>query len=114
VARLERVFEMLDKSPRGKRCAGIIGLIDEGSELLREDGHSAALDAGLILAGQKVEHYEIAAYGTLASYAEILDMQDALPLLKQTLAEEKHADETLSQLAMSINSAAEMSQPHAE
>jgi len=107
VQRLEEVFEMLEKPARGKKCLGMIGLIDEGAELMAEDASDAALDAGLIAAAQKVEHYEIAAYGTMVTYAEMLGMKQAVRLLKQTLAEEKQTDEKLTKLASMINFEAE-------
>jgi ferritin-like metal-binding protein YciE len=105
--RLEQIFKMLNKPVRGKKCAGMVGLLEEGAELMEEDGSEAALDAGLIGAAQKVEHYEIAAYGTMATYAEMLGLDKAAQLLKQTLAEEKQTDEALSQLASQINFEAE-------
>jgi ferritin-like metal-binding protein YciE len=103
VERLERIFEMLDKPARGKKCAGIVGLVEEGAELMGEDVSGDAMDAGLIGAAQKVEHYEIAAYGTMATYADLLEMPQAAKLLRQTLAEEKEADEKLTELASTIN-----------
>src|SRR5687768_17920755 len=107
VQRLEEVFEMLEKPARGKKCLGMIGLIDEGAELMAEDASDAALDAGLIAAAQKVEHYEIAAYGTMVTYAEMLGMKQAVRLLKQRVAEEKQTDEKLTKLASMINFEAE-------
>ena len=103
IGRLEQIFEMLGKPARGKHCAGMEGLIEEGKEVIEEDSPEAVTDAGLIAAAQKAEHYEIAAYGTMATYAKMLGMNDALKLLKQTLGEEKATDEKLSQLAASIN-----------
>jgi ferritin-like metal-binding protein YciE len=103
IARLEQIFEMLGKPARGKHCAGMEGLIEEGKEILEEDSPESVTDAALIAAAQKVEHYEIAAYGTLATYAKLLGMSDALRLLKQTISEEKATDEKLSDLAASIN-----------
>jgi ferritin-like metal-binding protein YciE len=107
IERLEKIFEMLNKPARGKKCVGMTGLIEEGQELMSEDGSEAAIDAGLIGAAQKVEHYEIAAYGTLAVYADMLGLKQAENLLKQTLAEEKKTDEDLTQLAKKINFQAE-------
>jgi ferritin-like metal-binding protein YciE len=107
VERLEQIFEMLGKPARGKKCPGMIGLIEEGKELMEEEGSEEALDAALIAAAQKVEHYEIAAYGTMVTYAELLDMKEASKLLEKTLAEEKQTDEELTQLASTINLAAE-------
>jgi ferritin-like metal-binding protein YciE len=103
IERLEQIFQQLERPARGKKCAGIIGLIDEGAELMEEDGSDAARDAGLIAAAQKVEHYEIAAYGTMVAHAELLGMKTAAKLLKQTLAEEKETDEKLTELASTIN-----------
>ena len=103
VQRLEKIFKLLGKPARGKKCVGMMGLVDEGSELMQEDGSEATIDAGLIGAAQKAEHYEIAAYGTLVTYAQILGLSEAARLLKQTLAEEKQTDEELTTLAGSIN-----------
>lgn len=103
VDRLERIFKLLGKPARGKKCHGMMGLVEEGSELLQEEGTEATIDAGLIGAAQKVEHYEIAAYGTLARYAEILGLAEVEKILKQTLAEEKQTDEELTQIAGTIN-----------
>jgi ferritin-like metal-binding protein YciE len=103
VERLEEIFQMLGKPARGKKCAAMEGLLKEGSELLKEDADPAVLDAAVIGAAQKVEHYEIAAYGTLATFAEILGYEDAKELLGQTLEEEKETDETLTQVASQIN-----------
>ena len=99
--RLEKVFEMLDKSPRGKTCEAILGIIDEGKEIMEEFKSSPALDAGLVAAAQAVEHYEIARYGTLKTWAEQLGMSEAARLFEQTLEEEKATDKKLSAIAMS-------------
>jgi ferritin-like metal-binding protein YciE len=107
VDRLERVFALLDKPARGKKCMGMEGLIEEGSSLMEEDAQPAVMDAGLIAAAQKVEHYEIASYGTLATYAKILGLNEAEQLLEETLAEEKETDEKLTELASQINFEAE-------
>ena len=107
VARLERIFESFDLPARGKKCRGMQGLIEEGKEILEEDGEGKVIDAALISAAQRVEHYEIAAYGCLVTYAETLGHDDAAGLLKQTLSEEEAADEKLTQLAQGgINQAA--------
>ncbi|HTV69107.1 MAG TPA: ferritin-like domain-containing protein [Rhizobiaceae bacterium] len=98
VDRLEQVFELLDKPARGKTCPAIDGILEEGSEILEEYKGSLAIDAGLVAAAQAVEHYEIARYGTLITWAEQLGMGDAARLLKETLAEEEATDEALSQL----------------
>lgn len=97
--RLEKVFEIFDQSPGKKKCNGMAGLITEGQEVLEEEEGQAAL----ILALQKVEHYEIAAYGALISWANILEEREAANILKETLAEEKHADEKLNNIAEEIN-----------
>ena len=107
VARLERVFELLDEKPRGKHCAGMAGIIEEGSEKLQEDMEDSVLDACLIASAQKVEHYEISAYGTAIAWAEALELADVAQALQETLDEEKAADEKLTALAESgINEAA--------
>ncbi len=107
VTRLERVFELLDEKPRGKHCAGIAGIIEEGSDVLNEDMEDAVKDACLIAGGQRAEHYEIAAYGTAIAWARALGLNDVAQLLDETLAEEKAADEKLTALAESgINEAA--------
>jgi ferritin-like metal-binding protein YciE len=107
VARLERVFELLDEKPRGKHCAGMAGIIEEGSEKLQEDLEDAVLDACLIASAQKVEHYEIGAYGTAIAWAEALELTEVAQVLQESLAEEKSADEKLTALAESgINEAA--------
>jgi len=107
VTRLERVFELLDEKPRGKHCAGMAGIVEEGSEKLQEDLEGSVLDAVLIASAQKVEHYEIGAYGTAIAWAEALGLSDVVTVLNETLEEEKAADEKLSALAESgINQAA--------
>ena len=108
VARLEKVFAELGVAARGKHCVAMEGLIEEGKELIEEDHDPEVKDAGLIAAAQKVEHYEIAAYGTLRTWAEMLGYGTAAELLQQSLTEESEADEALSQLAMtSVNVEAE-------
>ncbi|HLV83629.1 MULTISPECIES: ferritin-like domain-containing protein [Devosia] len=101
VERLEQIFEMLGKAPRGKTCDAILGIIDEGKEIMEEYKGTVALDAGLVSAAQAVEHYEIARYGTLKTWAGQLGMADAVKLLDATLQEEMATDKTLSQLATS-------------
>lgn len=98
VERLTEVFEIIGKAPRGKTCDAILGIIEEGKSIIEEFEGSPALDAGLLAAAQAVEHYEIARYGTLKSWAKQLGMNDAAKLLDQTLAEETKTDQTLSQL----------------
>jgi ferritin-like metal-binding protein YciE len=107
IGRLETIFESMDKAARGKHCAGMTGLIEEGSELLKEEEPGPAVDAGLICAAQKVEHYEIAAYGSLVEWATILEMDEAVELLQTTLGEEKETDEKLTQIAADLNLVAE-------
>lgn len=106
VDRLEQIFQMLDESPKGKKCKGMEGLIEEGSEVTEEDYEGSLLDAALIGAAQRVEHYEIAAYGTARSFAELLGEDDQVSLLEETLQEEKETDEKLTELAKQINSEA--------
>ena len=101
VDRIERIFSDMDGSPRGKKCAAMEGLVEEGSELLQEDIDPNVLDAGLIAAAQKVEHYEIASYGTVRAWAERLGKNRAVQLLQQTLDEESAANEKLTQIAES-------------
>jgi ferritin-like metal-binding protein YciE len=101
VARLEQVFEELDADPRGKSCEAIMGIIEEGREVMKEFKGAPALDAGLLAAAQAVEHYEIARYGTLRTWAKELGLNEAVKLLDATLAEEKKTDETLTKLAQS-------------
>lgn len=99
VERLDQVFELLEKRASGKTCDAIIGIIDEGKEIMEQYGDSEALDAGLVGSAQAVEHYEIARYGTLRTWAQQLGMQDAAKLLDQTLAEEKKTDQLLTKIA---------------
>jgi ferritin-like metal-binding protein YciE len=101
VDRLEKVFDILGKPARGKTCEAILGILDEGKSIMDEFKDTVALDAGLISAAQAVEHYEIARYGTLATWADQLGLTDAGRLLKQTLGEEEATDKKLSQLATS-------------
>ncbi len=101
VSRLERIFQMLDKAARAEHCKAMEGLIEEGSDLLEEEGSATVKDAALIGAAQRVEHYEISAYGTARTLAELLGNTEAVSLLQQTLDEEKETDEKLTQLAMS-------------
>lgn len=115
VERLEQVFEALDLRPRGKHCDGMAGILEEGKSLMEEDGDEAVLDAGYIAAAQRVEHYEITAYGSLMAWAKALGLKDALSLLKQNLEEEKAADQKLSALAESgLNQAAAAGQGEME
>ena len=107
VTRLERVFELIDEKPRGKHCAGMAGILEEGGETLQEDAEDSVMDAMLIAGAQRVEHYEITAYGTAIAWAEALGLTEVAQILGESLAEEKAADEKLSALAESgINDAA--------
>lgn len=107
VERLEQIFELLDKPARGKTCDAIVGILDEGKEIMDEYKGTSSLDAGLLAAAQAVEHYEISRYGTLKTWATELGMKDAVRLLDETLNQEKKTDETLSVLAKSaVNLAA--------
>ncbi len=103
IERLEKAFGVLDKPPRGKHCTAMEGLIEEGKELLEKDAEPDVLDAMLIAAAQKVEHYEIAAYGTLRAWAEHLGLDEVARLMEETLNEEKETDEKLNQIAAQIN-----------
>jgi ferritin-like metal-binding protein YciE len=99
VARLEKVFELIGKRPRGKKCDAMIGIIAEGDEVIENVEDGALRDAGILAAAQAAEHYEIARYGTLSEWARILGQEEAGDLLGRTLAEEKHADELLTSIA---------------
>ena len=103
VQRLEKIFKALGESPKGKKCAGMEGLVEEGSEVMDEDFEGAVMDAALIGAAQRVEHYEIAAYGTVRELAEVLGESEQASLLQQTLDEETETDEKLTELAKDIN-----------
>ena len=108
VKRLERIFRMLDESTRGKKCKGMEGLLEEGQELIKERPEPEVLDAGLIAAAQRVEHYEIAGYGTVRTYARQLGEEEQANLLQETLNEEGETDKLLTSLAeSSINIEAE-------
>jgi ferritin-like metal-binding protein YciE len=107
VKRLERIFKSLGQAARGKKCKGMEGLIEEGKEILEEEGAPEVIDAALISAAQRVEHYEIAAYGCLRAFAQLLGYDEADQLLQQTLQEEEATDEALSALGEGgINQAA--------
>jgi ferritin-like metal-binding protein YciE len=101
VQRLEQIFEALGKSPRGKKCKGMEGLLEEGKEVMQEDMDDETRDAALIAAAQRVEHYEMAGYGTVRTYAMLMGEKDAAKLLQQTLDEEGQTDKKLTQLAES-------------
>jgi ferritin-like metal-binding protein YciE len=107
VTRLEEVFAALDEKVKAKPCPGMAGIIEEGSELMQEDAEPSVMDAGLIAAAQRSEHYEIGAYGTCVAWARLLGLDEVVGLLEQTLEEEKAADQKLSALAeQEINQAA--------
>ena len=108
VDRLEQVFAMIEQKPQGKTCAAIVGITEEGAEIMEEYKGSPALDAGLLAAAQAVEHYEISRYGTLKAWAEELGLDDAAELLQETLDEEEATDAALTEIAKSaINQQAE-------
>ncbi len=107
IARLERAMELLEAPTKGKTCKAMKGLIAEGEEKIKEDASSAVKDAALIGAAQKVEHYEIAGYGTVRTYAELLGEDEVVSLLQETLDEEAETDRKLTQLASSLNLKAE-------
>ena len=102
VERLEQVFKELGEKAKGKTCHGMKGLIEEGSEILEEDGDESVLDAGIIVAAQKVEHYEMASYGSVRTFAELLGQKKAAKLLQATLDEESETNELLNKLAETI------------
>jgi ferritin-like metal-binding protein YciE len=106
VSRLEHIFDMLEEKPTGKKCLGMEGLVKEGSETMQEAYRDEVMDAALISAAQRVEHYEIAGYGTVRAFAELLGENEHVSLIEQTLEEEKQADQTLTRLAEQINSQA--------
>ncbi len=103
ISRLDRVFQMLQEKPTGESCNGMKGLLKEGDEFVSAEGDPSTIDAGIITAAQRVEHYEMAGYGTVRTYAELLGQREIAELLQQTLDEEKQADETLSDIASNVN-----------
>ncbi len=106
VTRLEQIFEELDEKPTGKKCAAMAGLVEEGSETIHEDASPAVKDSLLIAAAQRVEHYEIAGYGTVKTFATLLGHEEAAELLEETLNEETETDEKLTEAAETINAEA--------
>jgi ferritin-like metal-binding protein YciE len=102
VGRLEEIFTALETSPKGKKCKAMEGLIEEGREVLDEDGEPAVIDAALIACAQRVEHYEMAGYGCVRTFAKLLGFDDAVKLLQATLEEEGEADEKLTELGETI------------
>ncbi len=107
VSRLEQIFETLEEKPSGKKCLGMEGLVKEGSETMKENYTGDVKDAAIIGAAQRVEHYEMAGYGSVRAFAELLGETEHVSLLQETLNEEKQADEKLTQLAEEINASAE-------
>jgi ferritin-like metal-binding protein YciE len=108
VERLEQIFTLFEETPRGKNCPAILGIIEEGKEVMDGYKGSPALDAGLVAAAQAVEHYEITRYGTMVAWARELGLNEAVPLLEATLKEEEATDKALTQLAKSaVNQRAE-------
>lgn len=103
VRRLEQIFERLQEKPKGKTCNGMKGLIEEADERISDGGEPQTLDAGLIADAQRVEHYEISAYGSARTFAHLLGENEIVRLLEETLKEEKNADATLNRIAESIN-----------
>jgi ferritin-like metal-binding protein YciE len=103
VSRLEQIFKSLGENPKGKKCKGMEGLVEEGSEIIEGDFEDSVKDAGLIGAAQRVEHYEIAAYGTVKTFADTLGHSEHVSLLEETLEEEKETDAKLTDLAKKIN-----------
>ena len=102
VSRLEKVFAAIEKKPQAKTCDAIVGITDEGAEIMKEYKGSPALDAGLLAAAQAVEHYEMSRYGTLRTWAQELGLNDAVRLLEQTLEEEKKTDAALTKIAEAV------------
>ena len=103
VERLEKIFQQLDESPRGKKCKGMEGIITDGAELMEADAEPEVMDAGLIAAAQRVEHYEMAGYGCVRTYARVLGHSNFVQLLETTLNEEKETDAKLTRLAENVN-----------
>jgi ferritin-like metal-binding protein YciE len=110
IRRLGEIFEDLDKGPKGRKCKGMEGLIEESVEMIAYNSASDAMDAALILSAQRIEHYKIASYGCVCEYARLLGHGDAISLLELTLAEEKESDDKLTGLAEEINAFAVDSQ----
>ena len=106
IERLDRVFASINQKPQGKTCAAIVGITDEGAEIMEEYKGSPALDAGLLAAAQAVEHYEMSRYGTLRTWAEQLGLKEAAILLEETLEEEKAADKKLTSISVQVNAEA--------
>ena len=111
VARLEQIFESLEEKPSGKKCLGMEGLVKEGAQVMKEGYAEDVIDPAIIGAAQRVEHYEIAAYGTARAFAELLGEDQHVELLEQTLQEEKETDAKLTELSEQINREAEEAEP---
>jgi ferritin-like metal-binding protein YciE len=103
IGRLEQIFQTLNEKPTGETCKGMKGVIKEGDEIVSAGGDPSTVDAGIISAAQRVEHYEMAGYGTVRTYAKLLGRDQDSQLLQQTLDEEKEADQTLTQIANTVN-----------
>jgi ferritin-like metal-binding protein YciE len=103
ISRLEQIFQQLNEKATGETCKGMKGLIKEGDEIVSQGGDPSTIDAGIISAAQRVEHYEMAGYGTVRTYAELLGYDEMARLLQQTLDEEEEADQTLTQIASTVN-----------
>ena len=103
ISRLEQIFQSLNQKPTGETCKGMKGVIKEGDEIVSAGGDPSTVDAGIISAAQRVEHYEMAGYGTVRTYAQLLGQQEMARLLQQTLAEEVEADERLTEIARNVN-----------
>jgi len=103
INRLDRIFRMLNEKPTGETCKGMKGVIKEGDEIVSAGGDASTVDAGIISAAQRVEHYEMAGYGTVRTYAQLLGQNEMARLLQQTLSEEEEADRKLTQIASSVN-----------
>jgi len=114
IERLQQIFEKLGEKPTGKKCMGMEGLLKEGAEVMGEDYEDAVMDAALISAAQRVEHYEMAGYGAVIAYAEVLGEDEAASLLKETLEEEKETDEKLTELSSRINEEAQGAESEAD
>jgi len=113
VDRLQQIFEMLGEKGTGKKCLGMEGLVKEGAEVMGDDYEGATMDAALISAAQRVEHYEIAGYGAVIAYADLLGESEQASLLRETLEEEKETDEKLTELAKEINAEAQQADSEA-
>jgi ferritin-like metal-binding protein YciE len=103
IGRLDQIFQMLNEKPTGETCKGMKGVIKEGDEIVSQGGDPSTIDAGIISAAQRVEHYEMAGYGTVRTYAELLGQKQIAQLLQQTLDEEEEADQTLTEIARTVN-----------